>query len=91
MYPVLSTALSQIDKEEPQEDWLCPVLICLCMANWLGFDGFRLSQPYYSSTPLRDEFVLCEGFRFHVLKIDEVEHVPGFTTKVQVIYIFNWQ
>lgn len=78
MYPLLTTALSQVDPEEPPEDGLCPVLICLCLTNWQGFDGFRLSQPYYSSTPLRDEFVLCEGFRFHVLKIDEVEEMGGF-------------
>ena len=43
MYPLLSTALSQVDPEEPPEEGLCPVLICLCMTNWQGFDGFRLT------------------------------------------------
>ena len=65
----MQTALAQLDPEQPEG--LKPVLFTLCLTNWNGFDGFRINRPYYSSTPSRDEFILSEGFRFHVLKIDE--------------------
>ena len=41
MYPSISTALAQLDSDQPEG--LHPVLISLCLTNWQGFDGFRIN------------------------------------------------
>lgn len=86
MYPSLQTALQQLDPQQPED--LQPVLFTVCLCNWNGFDGFRLNRDFYSSVPERQEYILSEGFRLHVVKIDQVE-VQGVGL-VQVINLFNW-
>ena len=52
----------------------------LTLVNWQGFDGFRLNDEKYSSSPEKSEYILCEGFRVHIIKINELE-VPVIDEK----------
>lgn len=48
-----------------------PVLIVMSFRHYKRFPGFRLNTHEYSSYPYEDEYLLEEGVRMYVLKVEE--------------------
>lgn len=46
-----------------------------CVLNYKGYTGFRLNTANYSEHPYEKEVLLQEGFRVHVLGVEETNHV----------------
>ena len=47
------------------------VLFVFFFQNYTGFPGFRLNQPEFSAFPDEEVYLLMEGIRVRVLKVDE--------------------
>ena len=47
------------------------VLFVFFFMNWRGFKGFRLNQPVYSAFPFEEEYLLMEGIKVWVLRVNE--------------------
>ena len=65
----LKVALDQAKSKNAFEK---PTLFVISVRNYRGFAGFRLNQPQYSAHPHEKEFLLQDGLRMFVLKVEEV-------------------
>lgn len=48
-----------------------PTLFVISVRNYRGFAGFRLNTPYYSAHSQEDEYLLMDGLRMFVLKVED--------------------
>ena len=48
-------------------DGMVPTLFVVCIHNWFGYQGFRLSSAFHSAHPYEQELLLIEGVNVAVI------------------------